>query len=173
MNHKEDFFLFLCYTHIRYGSDLMKELTLKVEQLYGIDEEFNAYMLDFNGVKEVNVDKDSLDVYIKYDEEKISINRIKLEALFFLGLNTIPSLRAFDKHSKEKLKEDVITIECLCCEYCLRGMIEELLAIDGIDKASSDYDYIDNKNIHINISYNDEIITEADIKRIEKEMNEY
>ena len=151
----------------------MKELTLKVEHLYGIDEEFNAYMLDFNGVKEVKVDKDSLDIYIKYDEEKISINRIKLEVLFFLGLNTIPSLRAFDKHSKEELKEYVITIECLCCEYCLRGMIEELLAIDGIDKANSDYDYSNNINVHINIDYNDKIITKDDIKRIEKEMNEY
>ena len=125
----------------------MKELTLKVEHLYGIDEEFNLYMLDLNGIEEVKVEPETLDIYIKYDENKISINRIKLETMFFLGINNIPSLRAFNKHSKEKLTDYVITIESVCCEYCFRGMIEELFAIDGIDKADSDYDYVDYKNI--------------------------
>lgn len=151
----------------------MKELTLKVEHLYGIDEEFNTYMLDFNGIEEVKIDPDTLDIYVKYDDNKISINRIKLEAMFFLGLNTIPSLLAFNKHSKEQLKEAIITIESLCCEYCFRGMIEELLAIDGIDKAASNYDYVEYKNVHINISYDEKIISEEKIKEIEKSLNEY
>lgn len=151
----------------------MKELTLKVEYLYGVDEEFELYMKDFNGIEEAKYDKDTLDVYIKYDETKISLNRIKLEVFLFLGINTIPSLLAFDKHSKNKLEKATITIKDLCCEYCLMGMIEELLFIDGIDKVDSDFDYINKKDVNFSISYDRNIITEDKIKELEKKMNEY
>ena len=97
----------------------MKELTLKVEYLYGVDEEFELYMKDFNGIEEAKYDKDTLDVYIKYDETKISLNRIKLEVFLFLGINTIPSLLAFDKHSKNKLEKATITIKDLCIRRML------------------------------------------------------
>ena len=150
----------------------MKELTLKVEYLYGVDEEFELYMKDFNGIEEAKYDKDTLDVYIKY-ETKISLNRIKLEVFLFLGINTIPSLLAFDKHSKNKLEKATITIKDLCCEYCLMGMIEELLFIDGIDKVDSDFDYINKKDVNFSISYDRNIITEDKIKELEKKMNEY
>ena len=151
----------------------MKELTLKVEHLFGIDEEFELYMKDFNGVEDAKFDNDTLDIYIKYEEEKISLNRIKLEVLFFLGLNTIPSLLAFDKHSKNKLNNIDIIIEDLCCEYCFKGIIEELLFIDGIEKVDSDFDYTNKRNVHINISYDENIISEERIKELEKNMNEY
>ena len=151
----------------------MKALTLKVEHLYGIDKEFNIYMLNFNGIEEVNVDQGTLDIYIKYDENKISINRIKLETMLFLGLNTIPYLLAFDKHYKEHLEDDVVIINNLCCEYCLKGMIEELLMTEGISKASSDYDYMNNKNVKIYISYDKRIITKEQLNELEKNLNEY
>lgn len=151
----------------------MKELTLKLEHLYGIDEEFNLYMKNFNGVEESKYDNDSLDIYIKYDESKISLNRIKLEVLFFLGLNTTPSILAFDKHSKDKLSNTYITIEYLCCEYCFCGMIEELLFVEGVEKVDSDFDYINKKNVRINVWYDESIITEEKIKELEKNMNEY
>lgn len=151
----------------------MKELTLKVEYLYGVDEEFELYMKDFNGIEEAKYDKDTLDVYIKYDDTKISLNRIKLEVFLFLGINTIPSLLAFDKHSKNKLEKATITIKDLCCEYCLMGMIEELLFIDGIDKVDSDFDYMNKKNVKFNIMYDENIISADKIKELEKNMNEY
>lgn len=151
----------------------MKELTLKVEYLYGVDEEFELYMKDFNGIEEAKYDKDTLDVYIKYDETKISLNRIKLEVFLFLGINTIPSLLAFNKHSKNKLEKATITIKDLCCEYCLMGMIEELLFIDGIDKVDSDFDYMNKKNVKFNIMYDENIISADKIKELEKNMNEY
>lgn len=151
----------------------MKELTLKLEHLYGIDEEFNLYMKNFNGVEESKYDNDSLDIYIKYDESKISLNRIKLEVLFFLGLNTTPSILAFDKHSKDKLSNTYITIEYLCCEYCFCGMIEELLFVNGVEKVDSDFDYINKKNVRINVWYDERIITEEKIKELKKNMNEY
>lgn len=151
----------------------MKELTLKLDHLFGINEEFNLYMKDFNGIEDVKYDKDTLDVYIKYDEAKISINRIKLEVLFFLGLNTTPSILAFDKHSKASLNNTHITIEYLCCEYCFCGMIEELLFVEGVEKVDSDFDYINKKNVRINVWYDESIITEEKIKELEKNMNEY
>ena len=151
----------------------MKELTLKLEHLYGIDEEFELYMKDFNGVEDAKYDRDTLDVYIKYDEAKISLNRIKLEVFLFLGINTIPSLLAFDKHSKNKLDIATITIKDLCCEYCLKGMVEELLFVDGIEKLETDFDYINKKDVNFSISYDQNIITEDKIKELEKKMNEY
>lgn len=151
----------------------MKELTLKVEHLYGADEEFELYMKDFNGIEEAKYDKDTLDVYIKYDETKISLNRIKLEVFLFLGINTMPSLLAFDKHSKNKLDIATITIKDLCCEYCLKGMVEELLFVDGIEKVDTDFDYINKQAVNFSISYDRNIITEDKIKELEKKMNEY
>lgn len=151
----------------------MKELTLKVEYLYGADEEFGLYMKDFNGIEEAKYDKDTLDVYIKYDETKISLNRIKLEVFLFLGINTMPSLLAFDKHSKNKLEKATITIKDLCCEYCLKGMVEELLFVDGIEKVETDFDYINKQDVNFSISYDRNIITEDKIKELEKKMNEY
>ena len=151
----------------------MKELTLKLEHLYGIDEEFELYMKDFNGVEDAKYDRDTLDVYIKYDEAKISLNRIKLEVFLFLGINTIPSLLAFDKHSKNKLDIATITIKDLCCEYCLKGMVEELLFVDGIEKLETDFDYINKQDVNFSISYDQNIITEDKIKELEKKMNEY
>lgn len=151
----------------------MKELTLKVEYLFGIDEEFELYMKDFNGVEDAKFDKDTLDVYIKYDEAKISLNRIKLEVFFFLGVNTMPSLLAFDKHSKCELNIATITIKDLCCEYCLKGMLEELLFIDGIEKVETDFDYENKHDVHFNVGYNQDIISEERIKELEKKMNEY
>jgi copper chaperone CopZ len=91
----------------------------------------------------------------------------------FLGINTIPSLLAFDKHSKNKLEKATITIKDLCCEYCLMGMIEELLFIDGIDKVDSDFDYMNKKNVKFNIMYDENIISADKIKELEKNMNEY
>lgn len=151
----------------------MKELTLKLEHLYGIDEEFELYMKDFNGVEDAKYDRDTLDVYIKYDEAKISLNRIKLEVFLFLGINTIPSLLAFDKHSKNKLDIATITIKDLCCEYCLKGMVEELLFVDGIEKLETDFDYINKQDVNFSISYDQNIITEEKIRELEKKMNEY
>ena len=151
----------------------MKELTLKLEHLYGIDEEFELYMKDFNGVEDAKYDRDTLDVYIKYDEAKISLNHIKLEVFLFLGVNTIPSLLAFDKHSKNKLDIATITIKDLCCEYCLKGMVEELLFVDGIEKLETDFDYINKQDVNFNISYDQNIITEEKIRELEKKMNEY
>lgn len=151
----------------------MKELTLKLEHLYGIDEEFELYMKDFNGVEDAKYDRDTLDVYIKYDDAKISLNLIKLEVFLFLGLNTIPSLLAFDKHSKNKLDIATITIKDLCCEYCLKGMVEELLFVDGIEKVETDFDYINKQDVNFSISYDQNIITEEKIRELEKKMNEY
>ena len=50
-------------------------------------------------------------------------------------------------------------------------MIEELLEIEGINSAYSDYDYIDNHNVPIHITYNNKIIDKEKLEKITKDFN--
>lgn len=77
-----------------------------------------------------------------------------MEILLYLDIVKIPSIISFDKHSKSNIKKDIIVIKDLCCEYCLKGMIDDLLDINGIESAYSDFDYINKYNVNIFITYN-------------------
>ncbi len=61
----------------------------------------------------------------------------------------------------------------LCCEYCLNGMVEELLEIDGIESAYTDFDYNNKFNVNIFITYNDEIIGKEKINELKEQFNSY
>lgn len=73
---------------------------------------------------------------------------------------------------KETFRYKII-INNLCCEYCLKGMIEELLNYDGIVSASSNFEYNDKQNIEIYITYDKNLITIEKIKKIEYKYNNW
>ena len=50
-------------------------------------------------------------------------------------------------------------------------MIEELLLINGIEKVNTNFDYINKKDILINIEYDNELITKEDIEMLETKFN--
>ena len=77
----------------------------------------------------------------------------------------MPSLLEFDKHQKEQTNNYEINIKELCCEYCLKNYIEELLLIDGIESAHSNFDNLDKKDVKIKITYNKNFINEEKIKK--------
>ena len=81
----------------------------------------------------------------------------------------IPDLIFFDKYNND-IEIYNIVIKELCCEYCLMSNIEELLLIDGINKASTNFDK-SKKNIRISIEFNPNIITLNEIKKIEDKFN--
>lgn len=146
----------------------MSELTLKID--YIIDSEIKSYLLSLNGIDCVSVD-DSNNLYIKYDCEVIGLKVLVMEVILFLNILKTPSILSFDKHSKIKTQEYKITIHDLCCEYCLKSRIEELLLIDGIEFACSDFDYVNMKDVSITIRYNRELIDEVFLNNLESNFN--
>lgn len=89
------------------------------------------------------------EIYIEYDSSIISIKILKMEIILYLNIKNIPSIVSFDKHYEQGIKEDIIIIEDLCCEYCLKGMIEDLFDCDAIKSAYTDFNYIDKNNVNI------------------------
>ena len=52
-------------------------------------------------------------------------------------------------------------------------MIEELLEIDGIESAYTDFDYNNKFNVNIFITYNNEIIGKEKINELKEQFNSY
>ena len=111
-------------------------------------------------------------MFIEYDPNLITIKLILMEINLFINTNS-SSLFGFDKHSNNKLLDYEIVINDLCCEFCLKGNIEDLILIDGIENAKTDYDYNKSKrNVKIFIKYDDNLVNMEKIKKLEKEFNE-
>lgn len=144
----------------------MKELTLKVDNVFL--NEIDVYLLSLKGIEKVKVDYDNNEIYIKYDDKIITLNILKMEILSYLELLNIPSIISFNMHSKNKLVDYELIINDLCCEYCLKGIIEELLLITGIDFVGSNFDYKNKKNVLIYIKYDSQLITLEQILELEK-----
>ena len=153
----------------------MNELTLKFDYSYSLNEEFTAYILSQNGVIDVKIDKENDEIYVKYDSNLISLERLNYEIQFFLGVLNIPSLLAFNKHSKNKTSKYIMKLESVCCEYCIKNMIEELLLLDGIEKVNTNYNILDvfdkDNNILFYMEYNETLIDKKTILEIENKFN--
>ena len=150
----------------------MKELTLKLDGEFYKD--IKEYISSLNGVLEVKVYAEKNEIYIKYDSTVIGISVLKNEVLLYLNSLRIPSICGFDKHSQNKTKKRYMSIDDLCCEYCLKGKMEELLLINGIEKAYADLDIPLNKeSFPIYIEYDENIISEKDIIELQKILNYY
>ena len=131
--------------------------------------------MSLNGILDVIITKqEQLEIYIKYDPDLITTKIIKNEILLFLDILKTPSILAFDKHSTMKTSEYTITRNDICCEFCLKGAIEDLFEIDGIEKVESNFDkenYNEQDNVVINIKYNSDLISRDDMKQMESKLN--
>ena len=119
----------------------MKELTITFDDIW-INKELKEYLLSINGIHVVEIDDKCETINIKYNPQIITIKIIKLEILAFMDILKMPYIISFNKHSKNMLTKTSIIVKDLCCEYCLKGMIEELLLINGIEKIDTNFDYI-------------------------------
>ena len=147
----------------------MNELTIRFDNAW-VSEPIKEYLSSLKGVLQVDIKSDKEEIYIKYDLNLTSIKILKLEMLTFMNVD-IPSIIAFNKHSKISTTKTTITIKDLCCEYCLKGMIEELLDMDGIESTYSDFNFNNKDNITINITYDNKLITKEQINNIETKFN--
>jgi len=154
----------------------MKELTIVIDDWN--NKELKEYLMSLEGILDVNIKAEKLlEIYIKYDQNLINPKIIKLEIKTFLNTLKIPSIIAFDKHSTSKILEYKINRDKICCEYCLKGVVEDLLEIEGIEKVESNFD-INNinkkdikRNIIINIQYDSTLLNIDDMKEIELNLN--
>lgn len=148
----------------------MKELTITFDNVW-LDKELKEYLLSQNGIHNVEIDDKSETINIRYNPKLINIKIIILEILAFMNMLKTPSIILFNKHSKKTLLKTTIIIKDLCCEYCLKGMIEELLFINGIEKVDTNFDYTNKKDVALNIEYDKEIISKEDVTKLENKFN--
>ena len=93
-------------------------------------------------------------------------------AVFIFGNSCFSAFRFIYKRIfNSKNKKDTIVIKDLCCEYCLMSMIEDLLEIDGIESAFTDFDYHKKNNVNIFITYNDKLIKNNQLNEIKEKFN--
>lgn len=151
----------------------MNKLTLKIEYSDFLDEELNKYLSSLNGVLFSKVDMEKNEIYVEYDSSIISIKILKMEIILYLNIKNTPSIVSFDKHFGNNIKKDIIIVDDLCCEYCLKGMIEDLFEYDAIKSAYTDFNYVDKKNVNIFITYDDKILKLDELNKIKNKFNNY
>lgn len=153
----------------------MNNLSLEIDTNY-IDEELREYLLTLKGISDIKINDSKNIIDVEYDNNIISINILKLEISLFLNRLKIPFILSFNKHPKIKTTNYQMVIKDLCCERCLEHIIEELFLTTGIESAFSDFDfsnfnYINQKNIKINIKYNPFLISKEKILKLEDQFN--
>lgn len=146
----------------------MNKLTLKLD-IISYNDLIN-YLKQLDGVKTTNINNETDEIYLEYDQLIISLDTLKKQILLYLNILELPSIVSFDKHV-DNTKKDIIIINDLCCEYCLKGMIEELLDTNGIISAYSDFDYHNKKKVNIFITYDPKLINETKINEFKEKFN--
>ena len=151
----------------------MTELTIAID--CWSHKELKEYLMSLKGILDVNIkNEEQLEIHIKYDSSLITPQIIKIEILLFLDILKIPSILAFDKHSTIKTSDYQIIRDDICCEYCVKGAIDDLFEIDGIEKVESNFsekNYDERNSVILNIEYNSNLISIDDMKQIELKLN--
>lgn len=143
----------------------MGELTILID--YGANEKLQSYLLSLTGVLEVSIDDmKETEIYIKYNSLTMP-KIIKMEIELFLELLKVPSTIGLDKHSQDKLSIYTICRKNVCCEYCLKGAIDDLFNVQGTEKVDCNFFCDVLGNTKINAYYSDSIIINDEIKRID------
>ena len=157
-----------------YGKEFkMKELTI-VMGSWG-HKELKDYLMSLTGVSDVIVENEKeLKFDMKYNLELITPKIIKMEIGLFLNILKIPFHVAFINIQKIKFlnikwQEKIFTVN-----IALKGAIEDLFDIEGIEKVESNFDvetYDNNEEIEIKIKYDSSLISSNTKKEIELKLN--
>lgn len=144
----------------------MEKITMKFDGF--LHKELNEYLSSLKGVSKVIVDIEEGEVYIEYESSIISLKILIKEIEMFLNEKLFPVI-AFDKHSTENIVKKTIAIKDLCCEYCLKDLLEELMYVNGISSLYTDFDYNNKSDVNLFISYNGEELKLEEIENLIKE----
>ena len=151
----------------------MSEISIKIYCLNCNVDDFLEYMYSVDGIVDVKIDLDNEEIYVKYNSDIIGINVLKIEILLFLDLLHIPSIDSFDKYFKKELCKYVLIIKDLCCEHCLRGMIDELIMNSYVGRVNHNFDGINKKDVEINIYYDSDLVNKDELLDIENKFNHF
>lgn len=133
-------------------------------------DKIDEFLLSLDGIKEVHIkeDKWKTDINILYNDKNISIIDIKDKLIEYVDAVNVPSILSFNKFEEKNINKEIFLGDG-CCEYCMKGTIEELLEIDGINSAS----YEDGKdffNVTLKLGYNPDKISNEKLGQIIKEL---
>ena len=131
-----DFFFFLFVLYFCCDA-YMEKIKIKFDYVsyYDFEEEFLLYLSKSYGIISADIDKKTNEIIVEYDSSKISLELLTKEILIYLGLDKIPSVIAFDKCvSNSHIRKNIIVIKDICCEYCLKDMIKEHVALTNSEK---------------------------------------
>lgn len=133
--------------------------------------------MSLKGILAIEIKNDELlDIYVRYDSRFITPKIIKMEIILFLNITKIPSILSFDKYPKYETANYQIVRDSVCCEYCYKGAIEDLLDIEGIENVQGNYrclfqKYEECEKVIISIKYNPNLISIDEMKQIEFHLN--
>ena len=132
------------------------------------DLEFKEFLLSQDGIKSVDIinNKHFSEVIIDYDEkinDFIVYNYIKL---YLDGVSE--GFISFAKNVKFDTNILNYNIEQLCCEFCYKGLVEELFKNINIKSVKSNFDNNNFKNIELVIEYKKDYNEEELIEFIKK-----
>lgn len=144
----------------------MNKITIEVDTI--LDKGLLEYLKTIDGIENCDINEGKISIVYK---DNMLLFVIVKEICLYLDILKIPSILSFDKHLSNNLKEYQFLINDLCCEYCLMSDIEELLYINGINSAYSDYDFKDKNNVVIYITYDSSIISKEELDKLNKEFN--
>lgn len=147
----------------------MKEITLVID--WSMHEELEAYLRTLKGVRKVEIGSDYYwTIHVQYDSARMNANILKYEIYTFLKVGQIPIMVRFDKYPEMKVAKRTVTVKHLCCEFCYAGFIENLYAIDGIEKVTADMEEVALREcVNIEITYDVKKLDENKIDKIVKE----
>lgn len=144
----------------------MNKITIEIDTI--LDKGLLEYLKTIDGIENCDIKEGKISIVYK---DNMSLFVIVKEICLYLDILKIPSILSFDKHLPNNLKEYQILINDLCCEYCLMSNIEELLYINGINSAYSNYDFKDKNNVVIYITYDSSIISKEELDKLNEEFN--
>lgn len=144
----------------------MNKITIEIDTI--LDKGLLEYLKTIDGIENCDINEGKISIVYK---DNMSLFVIVKEICLYLDILKIPSILSFDKHLSNNLKEYQILINDLCCEYCLKADIGELLYINGINSAYSNYDFDDKDEVEIYITYDSSIISKEELDKLNKEFN--
>ncbi len=137
-----------------------------------MEEEIIDFLMDLDGVIEVK--KDSLDYITTLDikhNNNISPKTI-LKSIYVFQQTKYPSILGFDKGSEFKSSSLKYTVDDMCCDYCYKGLVQDLFDNDYIKSVKSDFTFgCSMYKVKFDIEYDTSISEETIIKYIKEQYN--
>lgn len=118
------------------------------------DLELKEFLLTQDGIKSVDINNKDfvIELVIDYDEDITPFIIYKFIKLF--NNSDVSCLIFFDKNYNYDIRVLKYAVGDMCCEYCYKGLIEELFMNDNVKSVNSNFDFNNMYNIELVIEYN-------------------